>query len=227
MDQCFHHLNQWFKTNQGERLSHYIGVTLALVLKDLSGKTLLQLGIEEHNAWLSSSPINKKVICLPFQGKQKPSVIASMYQLPFDSGSMDVIFCPFFFNALLHKHSLFSEIDRVLTPHGHVIICGLNPFSWWGLPSVSHQPLQGLGPVRAHVLRKSLYNLGYSVDDVHRFVYWPPFIKHIFFERLFEKMGQMILPSPAGFYLLSAQKNTFQPLRNVTPMFYERGISSW
>ncbi len=227
MAQSFYDLNQWFKTSQGERLSLYIRDTLACCLQDLKGEYLLQLGIEEHGDWLKQSSIDKQIVSMPFQGKHKTSVIAPTTQLPFESASIDVIFCPFTFSMVKHRYALMDEIDRVLAPQGVLLAYQINPFSWWGVPWQSLKPLKAHGLVSAFSLRKMVQDRGYYIHDIQRSVFWPPSVRKLFWEKLFEKMGQMILPSPHGMYLLCAQKNTFQPFKRVTPMFYERGFSSW
>lgn len=227
LSQSFYYLNQWFKTKQGERLSLYIRDALACYLPDLKGDYLLQVGIEEHQDWLGSSKIEKKIISVPFPGKHKTSTIAPVRRLPFDTASIDVLFCPFTFSQVKYRYALMNEIDRVLSPHGYLLMCQVNPYSWWGLPWQSLKPLRTKGHLSAYSCRKEMMGRGYYVHDVKRFVYWPPSVNKVYWEKLFEKVGQMILPSPHGMYLMCAQKNTFQPLKNVTPMFYERGFSPW
>ena len=227
MDQSFYRLNQWFKTQQGERLSLYIHDALSHCLPNLRGNFLVQLGIEEFQGWLNQCQIENQVIALPFAGTRAASVVAQIPKLPFDSRSIDVVFCPFTFGLVKHRFALMDEIDRILAPHGFLLSCQVNPFSWWGVPWHSTAPLIGKSNISALTMRKMVQNRGYYVHSVHRFVYWPPLVNKLFWEKMFEKMGQMILPSPHGFYLMCAQKNTFQPLKCVTPMFYERGFSPW
>ena len=107
MDQSFNELNQWFKESNGQRLALHINRALSPVLESLAGDVILQFGIEEHGLWLSGSSINKQLIALPFQNNKKSSVIISMYELPFDENSIDVIFCPFTMELLHHQSSFF------------------------------------------------------------------------------------------------------------------------
>lgn len=212
MTDLFYELNQWFLSEQGISLARALKTSSQSILSHVKGNTFLQLGIEEHETWLANNEIIKTFICLPFQGKHKASVISSLYELPFETSSIDVIFCPFTLNLLDHKLSFLSEVNRVLSDNGSVIFAGINPFSFWGLP---HQWC-GASKMREFVsvyqLRKLLFDLEYSIKDIKHFVYWPPFVSSVFFERLYEKVGQMLLPYPAGFYLLSAQKNRIKPI---------------
>ncbi len=219
MKQCFNELNQWFKKSKGQRLAFHINRVLSPVLENLTGDVLLQFGIEEHCSWLDSSPINKQLISLPFQGDNKSSVVASMYELPFDENSIDVIFCPFTMELLHHQTSFLCEVDRVLSPNGHVIFCGVNPCSLWGVPRLWHHKSKfsvwGSGLISSGSLRNKLANFSFVVDDVKHFVFWPPFIKHLFAERFYEQMGRMILPFPSGLYLLVAKKQTYSPIKQT------------
>mgnify|MGYP005995600575 CR=1 FL=1 len=107
-------------------------------------------------------------------------------------------------------------------PSGTVIFVGINPCSVWGIPRQrwGHSCMPEL--VSIHTLRKQLIELGYLINEVKRFIYWPPFIKNLFLERFFEKIGQMIFPYPSGFYLLMAKKQTFKPILNKSPIYFEK-----
>ena len=212
MKPSFKELNNFFLEEQGARLALYMKNAMNPIFSSFKGERLLQLGIEEHQAWLADINIEKKIVCLPYKGKNKASVISSLYELPFETASIDVVFCPFTLNLLHHKLSFLSELDRVLTHNGHLVFCGINPCSWWGI-----NYLRGYAPhmyelVNTQTLRKKLVDLDYIINEVSHFTYWPPFVKSLFMERLYETVGQMLLPYPTGLYLLSAKKNVYKPI---------------
>lgn len=197
---------------------------MSQTFSSLKGDVFLQLGIEEHESWLMTSDIDKKLVCLPFEGKNKASIIASMYELPFETSSVDLIFCPFTLNLLTHRASFLNEVDRILSPNGNIVFCGINPFSLWGLSKYFGCLANEFDLVSVHSIRKDLSSLGYVINEVNRFLYWPPFVKSMLWERIFEKVGQMVLPYPAGFYLLSANKSVYTPILKESPLFYETNI---
>lgn len=224
--QCFNELDQWFKESKGQRLAGDIKRAISPVLETLFGDVLVQFGIGEHLSWLSNSPINKQLISMPFQGNKKASIVASMYELPFEENSVDVIFCPFTMELLHHKTSFLCEVDRILSPNGHVIFCGVNPFSFWGLPRLWHPKSKfsvwDSGLVCSSSLKRQLANFSFVIKESKYFVYWPPCIKKTFVENIYEQMGRLILPFPAGLYLLVAKKQVYSPIKQ--PLFKKQPI---
>lgn len=213
MNQRFHSLNEWLKSHKGERVAVLIAEALAPLIKSYRGERLLQLGIEEHQNWLAVSRIPKKLVLLPFTDNTQCSLVSSLYEMPIDEASIDVIFCPFNMELLHHDMSFLSEIDRILVPGGYVIFCGVNPFSFWGLPRLWQQasqfPCWQSGLYGARKLSSALLRFGYATESITRFGYWPPCVKRDFYMRFYQQLGKMLLPFPSGFYLLSAQKQVF------------------
>lgn len=56
-------------------------------------------------------------------------VIADDEELPFESDSVDVVVAIHALELNENPHQLLREIQRVLTPHGHLILVGFNPYS--------------------------------------------------------------------------------------------------
>lgn len=216
MTQLFEDLNLWFATNRGKRLAKDISQRLTSCWSDISGQRLLQLGISEQQNWLNSSAIDKKMILLPYQTNSNCTVVSSLYELPIESASIDLIFCPFVMEIIHHKMSFLCEADRILAADGQIIFCGVNPISLWGLPRLWRQrslfPLWRIGLYSMNKLSGDLQRLGYSIEMSLRFGYWPPCVNQAYYQRFFEYMGRMILPFPSNFYLLSAKKHVVRPI---------------
>jgi SAM-dependent methyltransferase len=53
--------------------------------------------------------------------------------LPIATDSVDVVVMPHVLEFEADPHQVLREVERVLIGEGHVIIFGLNPWSWWGL----------------------------------------------------------------------------------------------
>ena len=200
-------LNQWFESSAGNQLAFHIKKILKPILPSLFGSNLLQLGIEEHGAWLDSSLIKHKFICTPYQEQTSCSVVSSMYELPFDEESIDVIFCPFSIELLNYRMSFLCEIDRILSANGHIIFCGINPYSLWGLskmlPKNNSFPIWHTKLTSANSVKKDLTNLSYSIVKTTNFIYWPPGTTSSFVQRFYENLGRMILPFPTGLYMFA------------------------
>lgn len=55
--------------------------------------------------------------------------------LPFPESSLDLVVMPHTLERTPDPHGALREVARVLVPEGRVVICGINPASWWGLQS--------------------------------------------------------------------------------------------
>lgn len=218
MKQHFEALNLWFRTSTGIKLACQIESVLGNVIKNLRGDRLLQVGIEQHQFWLQASPIPQQYCVLPFEAKKSGTVVASLYELPFDTASMDVVFCPFTLELLDHDHSFLKEITRVLSHQGHLIFCGVNPWSMWGMPALwkknSSFSVWQTGLYGSGKLLRNLLKLGYHKISEQHFCYWPPCVTHSLMLAVFENIGSMLLPFPGGHYLMVVQKNVFMPAKS-------------
>ena len=63
----------------------------------------------------------------------------SLIELPFDSGSLDLVVMPHVLEFYEHPHHILREVERVLRPEGNIIISGFNPRSLWGASRAGKQ----------------------------------------------------------------------------------------
>jgi SAM-dependent methyltransferase len=49
------------------------------------------------------------------------------------SDSVDAVLLPHTLELADDPHAVLREIDRILRPHGHIIVLGFNPMGWWGV----------------------------------------------------------------------------------------------
>ena len=178
----------------------------------LSEGYLLQLGVCGDNVWLSQTGLKKNWICTPCLNTKQVSLRATPKQLPLSHDSVNGLIAPFILEIFSQNSMVFDEIDRILSPMGHVVFLGINPLSLWGLALVFHGlgPL-GLAQMKPHspwVLKRAFLNRGYQQKHFEMFHYVPPFhhqqwIQHSLF---LNEMGKIMPVFPAGFYCLVMQK---------------------
>lgn len=98
------------------------------------GYHVLQIGALRGEPLFDSSPIHHRIYAAAAPGAGI-SLVCEGNELPFDSDSVDV--------AILHHglefsdqpHQVLREVQRVLTPQGHLVIIGFNPWSLQGVNS--------------------------------------------------------------------------------------------
>lgn len=66
---------------------------------------------------------------------KQPSIalVTDAAALPFSAASLDLLVLPHTLELSADPHEVLREVERVLVPEGRVLICGLNPASFWGL----------------------------------------------------------------------------------------------
>ncbi len=83
---------------------------------------------------LGSHPRWDRRVTEPAAGEEvKSSLIADYSQLPIASDAVDLIVMPATLQLSDNPHGILREAERVLIPHGRLMIIGRNPLSWQGL----------------------------------------------------------------------------------------------
>ncbi|OGV30215.1 MAG: hypothetical protein A3E88_01360 [Legionellales bacterium RIFCSPHIGHO2_12_FULL_35_11] len=205
-------LYNWFNTAQGCRVVEALCQELKFVANHVSGRRILQLGACGDNDKLDVLRFRQRYIVSESLNIKKVSTYANFTNLPIERNSIDCVLAPFTMETYASNASLIDEIDRIINPHGFVIVFGINPCSFWGLSAILR--LNSGFTKESSYLRNSLtvkhafLNRGYRQCLLHSFFYIPPFKnkKVIYSLDFLNEMGKMIWPYPASFYCFVAQK---------------------
>lgn len=139
-------LESWYARHRGDELCDSFRARLQPVLDLAFGYHILQLGPLPARNLIANSPINHRILAAASAGgaglerpggppgaSGAPTMLCHGDELPLESDSMDMIVA---FHALefdQHPHGCLREMQRVLRPHGHLIVVGFNPNSLLGL----------------------------------------------------------------------------------------------
>lgn len=127
-----HTLDEWLQTTHGQYLLEREQALIDHTVADVFGFNALQLGLPQHDL-LRASRIPLRVVA---GGEPETQVKIRMDELPFDTGSMDLVLLPHVLEFHEHPHHILREVERITMPEGHVILTGFNPRSLWGLRHV-------------------------------------------------------------------------------------------
>lgn len=120
---------RWYKTSSGASLLETEKQKLAQVLSTLYGYYLLQVAPPSFWSCITSSLILNRF-------NTHTQFIARDDALPILSDSVDVVVLTHTLEQSrtlgCHPHQILREAYRVLIPGGHIVITGINPFSYWG-----------------------------------------------------------------------------------------------
>jgi len=134
---------------------------------------------------------------------------------------VDLMLLPHTLEFADDPHQVLREISRVLTPEGHVVILGFNPFSLWGLWRLLRRR-RGSAPWNGHFLQLTrikdwLKLLDFEIDRGSMLYYRPPLASETTMDRLhfLDKAGDRWWPMAGAVYLLVAKKRVvgMMPLR--------------
>ncbi len=122
-------LAEWLQTTNGKYLLEREQALFDQGLADIFGFHAMQLGLPEHDL-LRASRIPLRVVAGSEPGVQ---VKVCADELPFDTGSMDLVLLPHVLEFSEHPHQILREVERIMMPGGYVLLTGFNPRSLWGL----------------------------------------------------------------------------------------------
>ena len=213
----------WLKSSLGEALLLQEARVMEEALDGLFGEHCLQLG-----AW---GPVNyflrfartQRAACIlePLTSADGDSftAVGKMHRLPVESESVDVVLLPHTLDYSDDRsHAVLREADRVLRPHGHLLILGFKPGGLWGLRRLI--PGAGMPPGATRLISDRrlsdwLQLLDMRIHGVTRYFFrWPLPGNKGPTSQTWEGRGQRFWPELSACYMLSAQKRVV----TLTPM---------
>lgn len=200
-------LSDWFVTPQGQYVMAREQGFFDETVSDIFGFNALQLGLPQHNLLRGSRiPLHIKA------GKEHGVKLwLESTELPFETGSMDLVLLPHTLEFSSHPHEILREVDRILRPEGSVIISGFNPLSLWGLRrklgKKTDYPWCG-NYISVPRMKDWLTLLRFEVEDANFACYIPPFSASSLLKRaqFIEPAGNRWWTIVGGVYFLRAKK---------------------
>ena len=135
-------LDDWLKTPAGAYVHAWEQACLDELTADIFGFNAVQIGLPQINAlaanrmankWQAATRISSDAQLLQAPSGKQIAVALDFAELPFASQSVDLVVLPHVLEFAAEPHQVLREVERVLIPEGHVIICGFNPASLWGV----------------------------------------------------------------------------------------------
>lgn len=216
-------LCHWFARSPGRSLLAVESHALRAVWPRLFGKVAVQLGGVGTIDMLEACNAPQRVL-LSLPGVPVGSagrVYGTVEELPFDARSVDLMLLPHTLEFSEDPHQVLREVSRVLTPEGHAVILGFNPFSLWGLWRLAARRQRAM-PWSGHFLQLNRLKdwfklLGFELVQGSMLYYRPPLHSETSMDRLrfLEKAGDRWWPMAGAVYLLVAKKRVLgmTPLR--------------
>ena len=143
MPKTYRAIQQW-----DHWLGHFPGHTvldaekkfLPPLLGQYYGSQALLIGSPRQHELLKTSVIPHQLLLSPLLSHQHQknmrSIECGLHELPVASGSIDLVMLPHVLEFIDNPRQTLAEACRIVRPQGHIIICGFNPFSLWGLKKI-------------------------------------------------------------------------------------------
>lgn len=200
-------LSEWLELPQGRYLMAREQAYFDRTVADIFGFNAVQIGLPQHDFLRDSRmPLRFKA------GKEfGVQVWMEEVELPFETGSLDLVVLPHVLEFSEHAHHILREVERVLRPEGSVIISGFNPRSLWGirraLGSKTGYPWNGKF-ISLMRMKDWLSLLAFEVDSASFACFAPPFKQAAWLHRssFLETEGDHWWSMFGGVYFLHAVK---------------------
>ena len=198
----YRQLENWFATPFGCYVAAAEADFFARKLAAAAGETALQIGWPQWPLLQHAAAIRHKV----YQHHQpQADVCAQPMALPWPENSFDVVVLPHGLEVAANAPQLLAELQRVLMPHGRLLLTGLNPAGYWRLNARSlcrDVDLHSVGAVRSW-----LAQAGLSLQEGSFMAYgWPWMRRPKAPVSAIEYMGNRWWPHQAAVYGLVAGK---------------------
>ena len=212
----------WLATPLGSAVLAAERAVLQEELGDVFGFELLQIGAWGDGAELALAARTQHRRLIDPSARGTGAIRADYHSLPIATGAVEAVLLPHTLEQAPRPHDLLREVDRVLRGEGHLVICGFNPLSPWGVRHVLGRrrfppPVSRL--LTDHRVRDWLRLLGFEIVNTRRYLFTPPW-QGVTSGRVpawLEKNGPQFAAPLAGAYLLKTRKrvHAVTPIRPV------------
>lgn len=207
-------LETWFASEWGKGVLASQRELIDEALNRCFGYHLLQLSVDSGLELYQDCRVQRKYRCHPVG--DAVNALSSYEQLPFANETLDAVILHHVHEFVDNPHDVLREMQRVVVPHGHLIIIGFNPWSPLGIYSrISHWMPNSMWQnnlIHCHRMKDWLGLLGFDINHVHYGYHSPGFLRRS--EKPLTKHLLKVLPF-GSFYLISAVKHvaTMTPVK--------------
>jgi SAM-dependent methyltransferase len=160
---------------------------------------------------LAFMPAEQGVVNWPVEGKSASALVESS-MMPLPDACIDRVLVVHALETLDHPRDVLSEIWRILTPGGRVIVVAPNRRGLWARMDTT--PFGQGQPYSKSQLRELLRDTLFSPVHWAEALYVPPFARNYLLSAApaFEAVGSRLGLPGAGLHLVEATKQLYRPL---------------
>ena len=212
-------LATWFESAAGRQVAGQEAEALLEGARRFHGDSMLWLGpVALGHLDLERCMVRQRIFGALAQASayrsQATAYVGAMESLPFAAASLDAVVMHHALDCAADRRVAISEVARTLRPGGRLLICGFNPYSFWGIrpwwARLRRDAFAGTRFVSPIRVLDWLAVLGLEIDEpVQYLVYRPPLgVAKTDYRRLRwlrQQLGRWQIPF-GGVYVILARK---------------------
>jgi len=213
------HWDQWLAQHfLGTNLLHTEEKIITQLLGQKAGKQVLLLGVPHQQRLLKAisasqpdmTPHSAIVTPLVSHAHSFTTIDADFHELPILTGSIDLVILPHTLEFVEAPRQLLSEACRIIKPEGLIVVCGFNPYSFYGLKKImsNHKSVPWSGNfIQKGVIKNWLQLSDFALEAQSAGLFRPPLAharlhQHL---RFLDPLGTICFPFLGGVYILLAR----------------------
>lgn len=199
----------WLTTRHGRHLLIQEKKWLREQLRQLGGHQLLQVSATNSVFFKRSLAANKVILHFsqPATIENKASIVGDIDSWPIATESINILVLHHVLDFVENPHTFLREASRVLTPGGHIICCGFNPWSWLGIKRYFNLRLRSGNYISPARIKDWFKLLGFDVRAEQYVMYRTG-------KQAFEQKAQAYNLPIGGAYLTTLRKS----VQSITPV---------
>jgi len=206
------HWNQWLNQSLGQLIVQTEQEVLKTFLSEVYGKHAVLVGVPHQCELLNPLLLACHLLVTPLHHHSCPVKVieSSLHELPLASGSVDLVLLPHTLELVDNPRQLLAEACRIVKPEGHLIVCGFNIYSMWGLKKLFlpiHSSFPVLHSLTSGMVKKWLNLSDFQLVQETTTLYRPPIQNSQVFKKLhfLEWMGHKSRFPWGAVYVLMAK----------------------
>jgi SAM-dependent methyltransferase len=133
MEQCLLDFERWFDKRLGRTVLATEQALIDAALDDSFGYYLLQLSVSRSLRLFDRCRVQRCYRCHPLVDVNGQDLVCHFDQLPLATESVDIAILHHVQGLVTDPHRLLREMQRIVVPHGRLLIVDFNPWSALGI----------------------------------------------------------------------------------------------
>lgn len=206
--------DKWLIQELGQLILHKEKEILATWLSGIYGKHAILVGVPQQQDLLKFLEPPCHLLLTPLHSHHSgvKLIESSLYELPIASGSVDVVILSHTLELVDSPRQLLTEACRIIKPEGHLVICGFNPYSLWGIRKIwmrKNTEFPAMHFLKNSTIKKWLHLSDFELVKESTTLYSPPIENPSILKKLhfLEWIGDIChLPCGAVYILMAKAK---------------------